>query len=78
VRQAIRVARGLLDDIPVEKLPKWYFDNGEVVTLTADASARSARRPDYKLALHTSWNSLLSRAATRQSKRQRSRPSPTR
>jgi 2,3-bisphosphoglycerate-dependent phosphoglycerate mutase len=30
---ALRVARGFLQGLPVERLPRWSFDNGEIVTL---------------------------------------------
>jgi broad specificity phosphatase PhoE len=30
---ALRVARGFLEGFPVERLPVWSFDNGEIVTL---------------------------------------------
>jgi 2,3-bisphosphoglycerate-dependent phosphoglycerate mutase len=35
---ALRVARGFLEGLPVERLPRWSFDNGEIVTLEVSRS----------------------------------------
>lgn len=44
---ALRVARGFLEQIPVERLPRWEFGNGEVTTLVVarPSSARIGRQP---------------------------------
>lgn len=39
---ALRVARGVLERVAVEDLPKWAFKNGEVTTITVDANALEA------------------------------------
>jgi broad specificity phosphatase PhoE len=35
---AMRVARGFLEGLPVERLPRWSFDNGEIVTVEVSRS----------------------------------------
>jgi probable phosphoglycerate mutase len=35
---ALRAARGVLEGIPVDQLPRWEFHNGQITTITVDLS----------------------------------------
>jgi len=37
---ALRAARGVLEGIPVDQLPRWEFHNGQITTLTVDPHLR--------------------------------------